>query len=135
MVVILIVAILAAVAIPIMRGRVDAAKWSEGKAMMGTVATALRAYVAEVDKNIPNLAVLGSGDTPLFQNSLGFRNGDLDGTYFTQDNFQVLNGSYTADDNVLNFTIQGDRDEAASGIAEPDGYTLDQDGLFTAVDR
>ena len=36
MVVILIVGILAAVAIPIMRGRIDSAKWSEGKAMMGT---------------------------------------------------------------------------------------------------
>ncbi|MHC4344681.1 MAG: type IV pilin protein, partial [Planctomycetota bacterium] len=31
MVVILIVAILAAVAIPILRGRIDAAKWSEGR--------------------------------------------------------------------------------------------------------
>ena len=36
LVVILIVSILAAVAIPIMRGRVDAAKWSEGKVMAGT---------------------------------------------------------------------------------------------------
>ena len=47
MVVILIVSILAAVAIPIMRGRIDAAKWSEGRAMAGTVATSLRAYAAE----------------------------------------------------------------------------------------
>jgi type II secretory pathway pseudopilin PulG len=135
MVVILIVAILAAVAIPIMRGRVDAAKWSEGKAMMGTVATALRAYVAEVDKDMLDLSVLGTGDTTLFQNSLGFRDGDLDGTYFSQGDFQILNGSYTANDNQLSFTIQGDRDPDTSGIAEPDGYTLDQSGLFTALDR
>jgi prepilin-type N-terminal cleavage/methylation domain-containing protein len=47
MVVVLIVGILAAVAIPILRGRIDAAKWSEGKAMLGSVATAIRAYAAE----------------------------------------------------------------------------------------
>ena len=47
MVVILIVGILAAVAIPILRGRIDAAKWSEGKAMMGSIGTAIRAYHAE----------------------------------------------------------------------------------------
>ena len=123
MVVILIVAILAAVAIPIMRGRVDAAKWSEGKAMMGTIATALRAYVAEVDKNIGNLADLGVATTTLFQDSLGFRENDLDGTYFTQKDFQILDGSYDVEDNVLLYTIQADRDDVTSGIREPDGYT------------
>jgi len=74
MVVILIVGILAAVAIPLMRGRIDAAKWSEGKAIMGTVATALRAYGAE------------KGDTGNWPNptqvDLGFVAGDLAGTYF-----------------------------------------------------
>ncbi len=101
--------------------------------MMGTVATALRAYVAETDKNIPDLSLLGDGDNPLFQNSLGFRDGDLDGTYFTQTNFQVFSGVYTSADNSLEFLIQGDRDELASGIQKPGGYTLDQDGLFTAT--
>ena len=47
MVVVMIVGILAAVAVPMMTGRVDAAKWSEGKAAMGTIASALRAYAAE----------------------------------------------------------------------------------------
>ena len=47
MVVILIVGILAAVAVPLMRGRIDSSKWSEGKAGMGTIASALRAYAAE----------------------------------------------------------------------------------------
>ena len=35
MVVVLIVSILAAVMIPIIRGRIDSAKWTEGKAIMG----------------------------------------------------------------------------------------------------
>ena len=47
MTVVVIVAILAAVAIAIMRGRIDAAKWSEGKAGAGTVATTIRAYFTE----------------------------------------------------------------------------------------
>jgi len=54
MVVILIVAILAAVAIPILTARIDAAKWSEGKAMMGTIATAIRAYYAEHGLGTPH---------------------------------------------------------------------------------
>jgi len=37
MVVIFIVGILAAVAIPIMRGRIDSAKWSEGRAGAGSI--------------------------------------------------------------------------------------------------
>ena len=37
MVVILIVGILAAVAIPLMQGRIDKAKWSEANATAGTV--------------------------------------------------------------------------------------------------
>ncbi|MGA2679737.1 MAG: prepilin-type N-terminal cleavage/methylation domain-containing protein, partial [Sedimentisphaerales bacterium] len=47
MVVIFIVGILAAVAIPIMRGRIDAAKWSEGKSAMGSIRTAARSLIAE----------------------------------------------------------------------------------------
>lgn len=77
MVVILIVAILAAVAIPILRGRIDAAKWSEGKAGAGTVSVGLRAFVAE--GRDPN------GFTTPAQ--VGFADGDLDGTYFTDDSY------------------------------------------------
>ena len=40
--VIIIAVILASVAIPILRARVDAAKWSEGKAVAGTIAQAIR---------------------------------------------------------------------------------------------
>ncbi len=38
---VLIVGVLAAVAMPLMSGRIDASKWSEGKAAMGTIASAL----------------------------------------------------------------------------------------------
>ncbi len=81
MVVILIVSILAAVAIPIMRGRIDAAKWSEGKAMAGTLATSLRAYYAEKgDLGVDNPAL----------DVLGFSAGDFTGTYFDETDYGWL---------------------------------------------
>ncbi len=87
MVVILIVGILAAVAIPLMRGRIDSAKWSEGKAMMGTIATALRAYGAEKGD---------AGTWPPSLTQLGFVAGDLTGTYFDDANFTWANAAYSS---------------------------------------
>ena len=99
MVVVLIVAILAAVAIPIMRGRIDAAKWSEGRSGAGTVATGIRAYAAE--KGYTNAGTgfqasevdgsLAAGDI-----DLGIADGDLDGTYFMDACYVVSASSYTA---------------------------------------
>jgi type IV pilus assembly protein PilA len=77
MVVILIVGILAAVAIPLMHGRIDSAKWAEAKAAMGTIATGLRAYYAEKQ---------GWGDPAIDDLSdIGITEADLDGTYFEYD--------------------------------------------------
>ena len=72
MVVILIVGILASVAVPMLRGRIDAAKWSEGKAMIGSIATAIRSYNAEKGPT-------GAVPTTLFMGAtgLGFAAGDL----------------------------------------------------------
>ena len=47
MIVILIVAILAAVAVPLLTAQIEKAKWAEAQAGCGTIATALKAYVAE----------------------------------------------------------------------------------------
>lgn len=47
MVVVLIVAVLAAVLVPLMTARLESARWSEGKAGVGTIATAVRAMYAE----------------------------------------------------------------------------------------
>ena len=47
MVVVLIVAVLAAVLVPLFTARLEAARWSEGKAGAGTIATAIRAMYAE----------------------------------------------------------------------------------------
>jgi prepilin-type N-terminal cleavage/methylation domain-containing protein len=103
MVVILIVALLAAVAIPILRSRIDAAKWSEGKAMMGTIATAMRAYAAEqgMGATAPT-SIIGLGD----DGTLGFATQDLDGTYFTNGDFALTGITMpTVASPVLLFTV------------------------------
>ena len=119
--VVLIVGILAAVAIPIMRGRIDAAKWSEGKAMMGTIAAAIRQYHANVGTTGAPPTSLWIGDSC----NLGFNTSDLDGSYFDSDYFSFEVTSM----NPLTFTIT-----ATHPSLNPSGYTLDQDGLFEEIE-
>ena len=123
MVVILIVAILAAVAIPIMRGRIDAAKWSEGKAIMGTIATAIRAYVAEKNETMINFDAI-TADT------LGFAPGDLTGTYFVTEGAFTWTGQYDMPTNNLTFIITAQSPEE---ISYPDQVTLNQAGEWAEL--
>jgi len=74
MIVITIVGILAAVAIPIMQGRIDSAKWSEGRTVMGIIARSLRTHIAEEGSNFTPVPTLAQ---------LGFEPVDLNGTYFS----------------------------------------------------
>ena len=120
MVVILIVAILAAIAIPIMRGRIDAAKWSEGKAIMGTIATALRAYIAEKNEDFDNFDSISA-------ETLGFLPGDLTGTYFEEADLFSWTGRYEVVTNALQFTIEA---RAGTGISQPARVQLTQDGRW-----
>jgi len=123
MVVVLIVGILAAVAIPILRGRIDAAKWSEGKAMMGSIATAIRAYHAEKGPTGDAPDDLGVGVT-----GLGFADTDLDGTYFTTEAFTFE----VTDMDPLAFEITCTADDSTRDEAPetPGTYTLNEAGLF-----
>jgi prepilin-type N-terminal cleavage/methylation domain-containing protein len=124
MVVILIVAILAAVAIPILRGRIDAAKWSEGKAMIGTIATAIRAYHAEKGpQGDAPTDLIGSGDT-----ELGFTDADLTGTYFTFEDFSIGTVTMTP---TLTFTVTCTAGHDTDAPEYPASWTLDQEGEWT----
>ena len=125
MVVILIVGILASVAIPMLRGRIDAAKWSEGKAMMGSIATSIRAYQAEKGPTGAAPTILGVGAT-----GLGFAAGDLTGTYFGDADF-TFTVAFPMD--PLTFTVTGTAGVSLDPDAptSPPSYQLDQTGAWT----
>ena len=123
MVVIFIVGILAAVAIPIMRGRIDSAKWSEGKAGAGSIRTAARAFCAEK----------GSGWGGVWANvslaDLGFQAGDLDGKYFTDASYTL---AFTAYDTYV-VTVDASDSISADKPTSPDQVTLNQAGTWAEV--
>jgi type IV pilus assembly protein PilA len=121
MVVIMIVGILAAVAIPLMRGRVDSAKWSEGKAVAGTIATALRAFAAEKGGQ-------GAWATPSWA-QLGFSDADLQGTYFAVGNYAITASAYDETANPpLTFTITVTK---PASISTGTDLVLHESGEFT----
>ncbi len=127
MVVILIVGILAAVAIPIMRGRIDSAKWSEGRAMMGTIGTSIRAYAAEKGTAA---AVSGlNGAFAAWGGPLGFLASDFVGTYFTSANFTISNAAYTPATGALAYTITAT--PTGTGIVSTTNHTLTEAGVWT----
>ncbi len=124
MVVILIVGILAAVAIPLMHGRIDAAKWSEAKAAMGTIATGLRAYYAEKQ---------GWG-TISDLNEIGISTGDLDGSYFDYDCYAfTTNGTTTAGGPQFSVTASADESGKTDKPTSPSSVTMtvNDDGTVT----
>ncbi len=120
MVVIMIVGILAAVAIPLMRGRIDSAKWSEGKAVAGTIATALRAYAAEKGGQ-------GAWVNPSLAD-LGFTTGDLQGTYFSSANYSWTSEYDETANPPLTFTITVTK---PASITSGSDLTLNEAGVFS----
>ena len=123
MVVVTSVAILAAVAIPILQGRIDAAKWSEGKAGSGTIATALRAYAAEKSS---------LGTYPPALSVLGLTPSDLHGTHFTIANYSIPACQFTKGaDPEMTFTIRCDN--SGTAIKTPTAVQLNQAGNWTEI--
>ncbi len=126
MVVILIVGILAAVAIPLMQGRIDKAKWSEANATAGTIRTAVRAYAAEtsVATAVADLNGKNLGDAATLAN-LGFNASDLVGTYFTGSDYAInsISGSGIA---AVLVTASAFSSDSPTG-----SYLLETDGSWT----
>ncbi len=112
MVVILIVGILAAVAIPLMRGRIDSAKWSEANATAGTIRTAIRAYAAE--KGVAAAQALAGSNLSVAatQSALGFSANDCEGTYFTAANFVITSVNV---DGIAVITVTASKANAPTG--------------------
>lgn len=117
MIVILIVTILVAISIPLLRGHIDAAKWSEGKTIANLIATSIRTWS------------ISTGRTGFFNENtldvlnLGLRKDDLDGAYFAESNFAW---QVSFDGRELLYSIMVSR---PGGIYYgPDQRTLDNTG-------
>ncbi len=124
MVVILIVGILAAVAIPLMQGRIDKAKWSEGNAAAGTIRTAVRAYTAETSLATAQGLVGNTLDDATTQAALGFSATDLAGTYFVASDYTLTSVNANG---IASITVAG-----GSQTDSPTGsYLLEEDGDWT----
>lgn len=122
MVVILIVAILATAAVPILRGQIDKAKWSEGKTFMGTIATGIRTYIALED---PGNLAFADKDSISFA-MLGLDMTDFNGKYFTPGHFDwMINYVPGAG---LTYEVSGFA--AGTTITYPQVVTLDQNGKW-----
>ena len=125
MIVVLIVAVLAAVAVPIYRGRIDAAKWSEGRTTAGSIASAIRAYAVE-----KGTAVSAAPD---LVTDLGFGANDLDGTYFLQACYAVTGVTCNAAGQTA-FTITVTAANGRAGYpTTPAAMTLSQAAGAAAV--
>ena len=127
MVVIFIVGILAAVAIPIMRGRIDSAKWSEGKAAAGSIRTAARAFCAEKGPNWPVANYVATTLADLGFNITAGAGGDLDGKYFTDDAYGILFAGY----DQYTITVTAAASLSPDAPAVPAVVTLNELGAWT----
>lgn len=121
-VVLVIVAILAAIVIPIMNVRIDSARWTEGKAALGTIATALRSYATEKRE----AGTYGPGLPTL--NTLGFSAEDLKGKYFSISDYEVSISNFNSGGiPELTYTLTA---TAPAGVLPP-SVTLDNSGNWT----
>ncbi|MHC4264811.1 MAG: pilin [Planctomycetota bacterium] len=126
MVVILIVGILAAVAVPIMRGRIDSAKWSEGNAAAGAVKSAVRAYIAEKGPNFDYSGIETGLDTQSTYEALGFSVTDLTGSYFNQADYTVSGVDAANGQCVVSVgpSSQGDGPSGTGSLAADGTWTI-----------
>lgn len=127
MIVIFIVGIMAAVAIPIMRGRIDSAKWSEGKSGAANIRSAARAFCAERGEDWAGVWA----NVTLADLGLNVANGvggdDLDGKYFTNESYVFAFTAY----NTYTITITADDSFSPDKPTSPSEVTLNQDGVWT----
>jgi prepilin-type N-terminal cleavage/methylation domain-containing protein len=129
MVVVLIVGILAAVAIPTYMGRVDKTKWAEADAAAGTIRTAVRVYWSEKG----GTTYAGSYSSDLtggignFGPKLGINPGDLKGTYFGSGCYNI--DSVNAATGFCVITIDATADPASSAApTSPSTKKMLEDG-------
>ena len=130
MVVVLIVAVLAAVLIPLMTARLESARWSEGKAGAGTIASAVRAMAAEYGSESGALPT-NISDYVNAQDMMG-KYFDIDCYSFTADPTLTPTGTYP-----VTYTIQVSAPSGTSpgaGLSWSEtGWTLTHVGTWTKL--
>ncbi len=127
MVVAVIVAILAAVAIPLMSGNRERAMVTEAEAGLGTMRTALRAMFAQTGAY--NVDLDGNTIAPgaVASDIPGIQEDDLDGRYFDDDAYSIT----AVGDTTYTLTADGGDSGAPEHAAVADiTVTLDNDGAF-----
>ena len=107
MVVILIVGVLAAAAVPLMQGRIDRSKWTEANAAAGAIRSAVKMYFAETGNT-----VTGNLTNASVQQAINMQNADLTGAYFVASDYEI--DSVSAD-GIAVITVTGSQDNAPTG--------------------
>lgn len=106
-VVILIIAVLAGIAIPIMKGRIDRSKWTEANAAAGMIRGAVKLHFFQ-----DGVAVTGSMGDAENQAALSITAGDLTGAYFVPSDYEII--SVNDDGNAV-VTVTGSQSNAPEG--------------------
>jgi hypothetical protein len=112
-----------------MKGRTDAAKWSEGKAVAGTIRTAARAYCAEYGPAYnyagTTLRDLGFSMRTLTPGAPS----DIDGKYLTEECYSI---DFTGYDRYT-ITVDASQSLRADAPASPSRMTFDNTGSFVEI--
>ncbi|MBN2593760.1 MAG: prepilin-type N-terminal cleavage/methylation domain-containing protein [Sedimentisphaerales bacterium] len=123
MVVILIIGILAAIAIPLMQVRIDRSKWSEACSAAGTIRNSIRSYASETSVATAQGLVGNNLGDAATEAVLGFIPTDLEGTFFTPADYTItaVNGAGTATITATG----GSKAESPAGV-----YVLQENGKW-----
>jgi prepilin-type N-terminal cleavage/methylation domain-containing protein len=126
MVVILIIGILAAIAIPLMQVRIDKSKWSEACSAAGTIRTSIRSYAAGTSVATAQGLVGNDLSDAATEAALGFVPTDLEGTYFSPADYTI---TAVDGDGIATITAKG-----GSKADSPIGtYVLRADGKWVRL--
>ena len=132
MVVVLIVGILAAVALPLFAGRISSGKWTEAKSAAGTIRTAVRTYWSEKGGTTytGSYAADLTGGVAVFGPKLGINPSDLAGTYFGSGCYNIDSVNAATGNCVI--TVDSTVDPGPSGgPSSPTHETMDENGNWS----
>ncbi len=107
LIVILIISVLAAAIMPIIRGKVERAKWTEANAAAGMIRSAVKMYYAE-----SGVVLTGSLANFPILDTLGINPGGLTGTCFVASDYTI--DSVNAD-GIATITVTGSLPNAPAG--------------------